>query len=362
MKECKNKRIAFVIGNMQRDGAERVISILAGYYCKKGWTVDIVTLLDCKCDYELDINISIVSICRESKSYYGNILFWTNGIRRYAKSKKPKKIVSFVARINILTLIACFGLKINIIVSERNDPAADGRSNFVRIATFILYKLADCIVFQTLWAQSCFPKSIIKKSIVIPNPVKVSALASNIKMKKIVAVGRLEPQKNHAMLISAFKKIHDCYPDYSLYIYGEGRLRGSLIKQIQLLGLEEAVFLPGSAKDIHKKIADAEMFVLSSNYEGLSNALLEAMMMGLPCISTDCAGSNEVIQNNINGLLIPMGDTDKLAECMKQLINDKEFSSQISQESQMTSRQFDSEIVIRKWESAIENINTRILR
>ncbi len=181
-------------------------------------------------------------------------------------------------------------------------------------------------------------------------------------MKKIVAAGRLEQQKNHAMLISAFKKIHDCYPDYSLYIYGEGRLRGSLIKQIQLLGLEEAVFLPGSVKDIHKKIADAEIFVLSSNYEGLSNALLEAMMMGLPCISTDCAGSNEIIQNNINGLLIPIGDTDKLAECMKRLINDREFSAQISKESQITSRQFDSETVIIKWESAIENINMGILR
>lgn len=339
---------------MQRDGAERVISILADYYCKKGWSVDIITLLNSRCDFKLDNNIKLVPICRVSKSYCGNIIFWIKGIREYAKLKKPEKIVSFVARINILTLLACLGLKINIIVSERNDPAADGRSKFVKIATFILYKLADCIVFQTLWAQSCFPKRIIKKSIVIPNPVQVSSLASSIKTKKIVAVGRLEPQKNHAMLINAFKIIHDIYPEYLLYIYGDGNLRSSLIKQIESLELEKFVFLPGNVEDIHKKLADAEMFVLSSNYEGLSNALLEAMMMGLPCISTDCAGSNEVIQNNINGLLTPIGDANKLAECMKRLINDKEFSAHISRECQITSRQFCSEAVLRKWESVIE--------
>ena len=339
---------------MQRGGAERVISILADYYCKKGWDVDIVTLLDGRCDYKLDDNINLIPIYRANKSYYENIAYWIKGIRKYAKSKKPEKIVSFVARINILTLIACFGLKISIIISERNDPAADGRSKFVRIATFILYKLADNIVFQTLWAQSCFPKGIINKSSVIPNPVKISTWASEVKKKKIVAVGRLEQQKNHAMLINAFKKAHKSFPEYKFYIYGDGKLRCSLTKQIESLGLEESVFLPGNVFDIHEKISDAEMFVLSSNYEGLSNALLEAMMMGLPCISTNCAGSNEVIQNNINGLLIPMGSEDKLAEGMKRLLYDKELSYQIGKKSKITSREFESENVIRKWEAIIE--------
>lgn len=339
---------------MQRDGAERVISILADYYCQKGWDVDIVTLLDDKCDYMLNDNIRLIPICSENKSYNRNIIYWINGIRKYAKSKKPEKIVSFVARINILTLIACFGLKRSIIISERNDPAADGRSNLVKIATFILYKLADGIVFQTLWAQSCFPKYIINKSCVIPNPVKISACASRVKNKKIVAVGRLESQKNHAMLIKAFKKVHESYPDYKLYIYGEGRLRCSLTNQIQSLGLEEHVFLPGNVSDIHEKISDAEMFVLSSNYEGLSNALLEAMMMGLPCISTDCAGSNEVIQNNINGLLIPIRSEDKLAEGMLLLITNKDLSAQISKKSKITSREFECENIIEKWEAIIE--------
>lgn len=354
VEEFRNKRITFVIGNMQRDGAERVISILANYYCKKGWIVDIVTLLDCKCEYDLNENISLIPICRKNKSYYRNIIFWIKGIRKYVKSKKPERIVSFFARINILTLIACLGLKIRIIISERNDPAADGRSYFLRAATFIMYKFADGVVFQTLWAQSCFPKNIINKSSLIPNPIKVSACASEIKKKKIVSVGRLELQKNQSMLINAFNKIHDNYPEYTLHIYGEGKLRWTLTKQIQFLEIEEYVFLPGNVPDIHENIADAEMFVLSSDYEGLSNALLEAMMMGLPCISTDCAGSNEVIQNNVNGLLTPIGDADKLAECMKRLINDKEFSYKISKESQITSRKFHIDTVIRKWESIIE--------
>lgn len=145
----ENKSITFLIGNMQRDGAERVISILAENYCKKGWKVDVLTLLDNSWDYELNPKIKHVPICRESKSSYRNIMFWLRGIRKYVNRKNPDVIVSFVARINILTLIACVGLKKSIVISERNDPAADGRNVFVKLAAFILYRLSDSIVFQT---------------------------------------------------------------------------------------------------------------------------------------------------------------------------------------------------------------------
>jgi len=326
MNSNKSKQIVFVIGSMGRGGAERVISILANTYAREDWKVSIITLLDNKNDYPLDKSIELISFANKKRSRVSQIPKWIFGIRRYISKSRPDVVVSFVARINILTLVACIGLRRKIVVSERNDPKADGRSLFVRIATDLLYPLADKIVFQTRWAQSCFSNRIQKRSIIIPNPVQVTtyALPQDQRNKKIVAVGRLSKQKNHELLIKAFKRVHEIYPEYTLFIYGEGDLREYLEKLIEDMKLSEAVFLPGNVPDIHEQIADAEMFVLSSNYEGLSNALLEAMMMGLPCISTNCAGSNEIIENGRNGVLVPTGTEEDIYKEISRLIESKE--------------------------------------
>lgn len=347
------KRIVFLIGSMGRGGAERVISSIANNYAKKGCKVDIIMLLNNRCDYELNENINLISICNEDKSRIKYFPKWIFNIRRYIVENKPDRIVSFVARINIITILSSLGLKQRIIISERNDPRADGRSIVVRLATYILYPLADRIVFQTKWAQSCFSKRIQKKGIVITNPIHVKVKASTKKEKKIVAVGRLAEQKNHSMLIRAFRKIVDEHSDYKLYIYGEGKLRGELLKQVHELKLEESVFLPGNISDIHEKISNAEIFVLSSNYEGLSNALLEAMMIGLPCISTNCAGSNEVIMDGENGLLVPVGNTGKLTECINSLIVNKNLALKLSNNASIASKIYNSENVIKEWEMVI---------
>lgn len=355
MKSNKNtKKIAFIIGSMGGGGAERVISILANSYAEKGWKVDIIMLLHDCCCYNLNNAINLKPICNENKSRIRQLPIWIRSIRNYVTENKPYIIVSFVARINIITILSCIGLDQCIIVSERNDPKLDGRSILVRIATHLLYPFADCVIFQTQWARSCFSSRIQKQSKIIPNPIHVTVDASQTKKKKIVAVGRLAKQKNHVMLINAFKKVYERYPDYKLYIYGEGDLRETLTEQVQQLNLEESVFLPGKVSNVHEEIKDAEFFVLSSNYEGLSNALLEAMMMGLPCISTDCAGSNEVIENEKNGLLVPVGDTNKLAKAMKRLIDDKNLAEKLGKNAKLSSKQYSAEKVIDKWEKVIE--------
>ncbi|MES1038115.1 glycosyltransferase family 4 protein [Peribacillus simplex] len=346
----KNKqRIVFLIGSMRRGGAERVISILANTYANKGWEVDILTLLDNANDYKLNTNIRVKSIANESISRARQLPNWIKSIRKYVIENKPDRIVSFIASINIITLISCIGLNQKIIISERNDPKADGRSIIVRVLTSLLYPLADRIVFQTKWAQSCFSEKIKKKSHIIPNPINVNVGSSKKKAKKIVAVGRLLEQKNHELLIQAFKKVHTEFPEYSLYIYGEGKLRDRLTKLIKEQGLSKSVFLPGNVVNIHEKISDAEIFVLSSDYEGLSNALLEAMMMGLPCISTDCAGSNEVIQNKDNGLLVPIKSEKELIKAMKILIVEDHIRERISHGAKETAKRFSKDVVVKQW-------------
>jgi len=360
MGDFTNKmRIAFVIGSMGRGGAERVISIIANSYAEKGWNVDIILLLNSKCDYELNNNIRIIDISDSEKSRISNLPRWLFGIRRYIKTYNPHRIVSFVARINILTILANIGIGKNLIISERNDPKSDGRSWTIKIATYLLYPLAKSIVFQTDWAKSCFPQNIQNKGIIIANPVDVTITASKNKENKIVAVGRLIEQKNHKLLIGAFSKVLEQKPNYKLYIYGEGKLRRELVNQVEELNISDNVFMPGNVLNIHEKISDAEMFVLSSDYEGLSNALLEAMMMGLPCISTNCAGSNEVIEHEKNGLLVPIKDAKSLSESIVRLIQDRELAEKLGKNAMACSVKFKSENVISDWKNVIEEYDSK---
>lgn len=347
-------RISFVIGGMSRGGAERVISILANHYAQHGWQVDIIMMLLNKVEYQIDDRIHIIDMTQKTQNKIAGAPQWVMYFRKYVKETNPDIIVSFVARINIVVLLATLGMNKKIIISERNDPSMDGRSQFIAFATKILYSRAKKIVFQTRRAATHFPKKLQNNSVIIPNPISVDAVVSDKPKHKIVSVGRLAKQKNHQMLIDAFAEIVKKYPEYQLWIYGEGTLRSELEAYIQELQLQDKVFLPGNIPDIHQQISDAEMFVLPSNYEGLSNALLEAMMMGIPCISTTCAGSDEYINNGYNGLLVPIGDSRKMEVAIECLIEDDVFRYRIGKAGKRTVEQCDSQIVMRKWCKTIE--------
>ncbi len=348
------KRIAFILGSMRRGGAERVVSLISNHYANKDWEVDIILLLDGKSEYNLSNKIRIISLADNSKSRMSQLPNWILGIRTYLKKYKPDSVLSFAARINIISAIAGIGIKKHLVVSERNDPKRDGRSIWVRIGTYLIYPYVNKVIFQTKQAQSCFNEKIIRNSDIIYNPVNVNVEYKNINSKKIVAVGRLEPQKNHKLLLTSFKEIVDMFPEYTLVIYGEGTLRKKLEGIISELDLTDKVSMPGNINNIHQKLLEAEFFVLPSDYEGLSNALLEAMMMGLPCISTDCAGSNEVIISGENGILVPVGNKARLVNAMKLLINNRELALSLGSQAKETSNQFSSTNIIRKWESVLE--------
>lgn len=352
--KSKGKRIAFIIGSMRCGGAERVISILANEYSDSGWQVDILLLLDMQCEYKLRDDIRLINICNESRPRTLYLPIWIFSIRKYIKEAKPDKVVSFIGRINVLTLIAGLGLGRDIIISERNNPKRDGRSFIVKLATYITYPLAKGIIFQTEASRSCFPAYIRDKSVIIPNPVNVRAMVSAEKSKKIVTAGRLSREKNHKMLINAFHKLKAKHPDYCLYIYGEGILRTKLERQIEELGLTTSVFLPGSVNDLHEKIADAEIFVLCSDYEGMSNALVEAMMMGLPCISTRYDGVTELIRDGINGLLVRPGDDEQLYRKLNILIKNKEKALYMGLQGQRSVEHMKLINCIPVWRSFIE--------
>lgn len=349
-----SNRITFIAGSMGSGGAERVISILANSYAEEGWKVDVIMLLNDTCYYKIHENIKLIPMCNGNVSRIFYFPRWIWNLRQYFIRNNPNVIISFIARINIITILAAIGLRKRIIISERSNPKKDGRSIWVRFATALLYPLADKIIFQTEAAQSNFSEKIKKKSLIIPNPISVNLRAMENRKEIIVSVGRLRPEKNHRMLINAFHRIRKDFPNYLLFIYGEGPLRDNLVSQIKQLDLLESVFLPGNVINVHEKISCAEIFVLPSQYEGLSNALLEAMMMGLPCISTDYDGASEIIKNGENGLLTPVNDEEEMYYAIRTLIRDKNKANHLGYKAKLSVDSMDVECVIQIWENIIK--------
>ena len=164
---------------------------------------------------------------------------------------------------------------------------------------------------------------------------------------------RLMPQKNHELLIRSFARFHRQFPEYTLHIFGEGELEGELRRLIGSLGLTAHAFLEGNDPNVHERIRDAEMFVLSSDFEGLSNALLECMAMGIACISTRCEGSADVIRDGENGLLVDIGDEEGLARAMCLLAQDGTLRRKLERQAREDLKAFDRDIVAASWEQVI---------
>ncbi|QTE71026.1 glycosyltransferase family 4 protein [Clostridiales bacterium FE2011] len=347
------KRLLIIMGSLNRGGAERVISLIANDFVSRGWEVWIGLLIYNSVEYKLHEEIHIIDLTGGKGSRVKKGPAWLKDIRQLTKKIRPDEILSFAARMNVLTQIACIGLNSSITVSERNDPYMDGRNKILDFLTFFLYPKAKNVVFQTQRAASYFQRISLKNSIVIPNPISVTTYATQMKSGKIVAVGRLEPQKNHEMLIKAFSHIVDSFPQATLTIYGRGYLEEELKKLVKELNMDGKVLFPGNIENIHEMIADANVFVLSSNYEGLSNALLEAMMMGLPCISTDCAGADEYINNNENGILIKVGDEQGLLNEMKRILNNPEDAARMGKQAHNTSKSFEKDVILERWYKTI---------
>lgn len=353
MNDRKNRKITYIAGSMGSGGAERVISILANSYAKDGWEVDIIMLLNNICYYSLHENVKLIPMCNTTKARVLFFPVWIRSLRNYFIQNDPDIIVSFIARINLITIIASLGLNKRIIISERSNPKKDGRSIIIKFMTMVLYPLADKIIFQTRAAQLNFSSRIQKKSQIIPNPIVVESIAKENIDSIIVSVGRLRPEKNHRMLIEAFHKIKKDFPNYKLFIYGEGPLRIILNSQIKKLELEDSVFLPGNVTNIHERISNSEIFVLPSNHEGLSNALLEAMLMGLPCISTNYEGVSEIIEDGQNGIITPIDDVDSMYKSIRALIEDKKKARYLGKEANKSVQKMSIDYILPIWRNAI---------
>ena len=246
-------------------------------------------------------------------------------------------------------------------MSERADPRAqfnnlpwkDKIGNFF-MRKCGLYSLADWMVFQTQDAQSYYSEKIQRKSSIIPNPLDTAKLPERYageREKRIVAAGRFSEEKNFALLIDGFATFHESFPDYTLTIYGEGALRKDYEMQIQELGLGGSVKLPGFASNLPEEINKATMYISTSNHEGISNSMLEALGMGVPTIVTDCpvGGAKMFVHTGDNGILIPMNDKKQLVEAMNEIVANRNYARRISLGAVKIRKHLDMSEISKQW-------------
>lgn len=315
-------KVIFVVANLGGGGTERVISNLANEFIEQNIDIEIIMTAGKQIEYCLKEGVVVKTLGGETHGSLRKRIQRIFKLRRCFKEQKGSNVLSFGTETNLYSIIASIGLKVNLIISERNDP---NKCSYKPLRDF-LYKFAPKHVFQTEDARNCFGKQIRERGIVIPNPLNENLPAPymGIRDKKIVAVGRLTEQKNHLLLIHAFAEFHEKFSEYKLIIYGKGEMKETLQAEINRLSLSESIVLGGFQADVLNKIIDAQMYVLSSDYEGISNSLAEAMAIGLPVISTDCpiGGSRMCIKDGYNGILVPIGDVKKLSEAMETIASD----------------------------------------
>lgn len=303
--------------------------------------------------------------------FHGNSMIYSSSIKihynmaknvaRVINTIKPDIVIGFWIHPLFYAIPYLLGKNIKMVYSARNDPSRN-YSIISRIMRWFVVRYAAGIVFQTNQAKDFFSKSIKEKSIVIPNPTSIKKgeyKLPDVRDNKIVTVGRLELQKNQKMLINAFVKVREVYPDMRLEIYGEGSQRYELENLIRELNLNSSVFLMGACKDVFSKIRSAKLFVLSSDFEGMPNALIEAMSLGIPSISTDCpcGGPRMLIQDGINGYLVPVGNERVLADKILNFLNtDDVGKKKISLQGMMLLDELEYGKIMRIWYKYIHQL------
>lgn len=364
----KIKRILFFTQNLNSGGAERVISALANSLSSQ-YKIDILTLHNTPSFYSLN------SAVKHTKM---DIILPKNGLKRlllipYIEYKRLKFFVNYarknkfdiiIAFLETPSFIACLGkllYKIGpVVVSERNDPAA---LNFLmKKLISLLYRQADGLICQNEYVKNYFTKLGFKIPLpILPNPVNLQDIPNQDSLQKkreIVCVGRLAPQKNHALLIDAFSEIAPKYPNYTLKIYGSGPLEIFLKQKIADLNLTDRVFLMGTKKQVLAEVCKCDIFVLPSDFEGFPNVLIEAMALKMPVISSDFPTgiARKLIKNGENGFLFKVGDKKSLINALEKMLNCKGTWPQMGQINEQIAKQFSIENIKELWLSELQKI------
>ena len=329
MIEKKPKQICIAIHGLAHAGAERVAASWANYLASHGHGVSIVVYANSEDTYELDERVQLVPLADTQEQFFRmSKIKQLFSIRRAVRQVSPQILISFLPKMQINMMLATFGMRIKRMETIRNNPWMDTDVVGKRFFWHLCFHRANTILVQTKEQSEYFSKRLQKKCVVISNPVspgfvKKQKVYGPEKGSKFVAVARINTQKNYPMMVRAFAQAVQLEPSCTLDIYGAGdpeKLQ-QLQELIRQLEMENNIQLCGWRRDISDVLTQYDAFLMSSDYEGMPNALAEAMAAGLVCLSTDCkTGPKDMITSGENGLLARTGDVRSFAEGIEAII------------------------------------------
>lgn len=279
-------------------------------------------------------------------------------LKAFLNQLQPDVVISVgLSEKNFLPLIKGPWLKIREFHFERNYRLDLAQSFFQRVVA-VLGNLCDSFFLKKYDIIVSLTKEDVEKNwkgfdniAVVPNPITVNvSQVAELKQKRVVALGRLSPQKNFASLIRAFKLVVAVHPDWELIIYGDGSQKGMLLKLVEDLGLKNNVKLPGYTGNITQALLDSSIFALSSVFEGFPLVILEAMACGVPVVSYACpCGPRDLIREGVDGFLVPVNNEKLMAERLNFLIENENARIKAGRSAKIRSMDFSLDNVTRIW-------------
>ncbi|MCR5249649.1 MAG: glycosyltransferase [Lachnospiraceae bacterium] len=364
----KIDKILFHIYSLGHGGAERVVCTLAEELERQGKEVLIATLAEEKSEYPLPAGVRRINVglseAEEKKGKLGRMNCRVRHLRDCLKKERPDVVFAFMQTANYRAIAAARPLHIPVIISVRSDPRVDYASKKQKLLSGWLYKKAAGAVFQTAQARDFFPPAVAQRATVILNPINEKYRKSEkalSRRKAMVSVGRFHEAKDYMTLVKAFELFLEEHGDYVLEIYG-GDSGDNTIHQVKEFvhahGLDEKILLMGNRDDVESCIHDAAAYILSSKYEGMPNALMEAMAMGLPVIATDCpcGGPAALIEDGANGLLCEVGNPKEMAAAMGKMAEYPEEAERVATEAMKIRELASTERIAGEWLAYAERI------
>ncbi len=367
MCEARKKKVLILIPRMGGGGAERVVSIVANHLCaKEDYEIRLNVLVSGEPFYPLDPRIDYQSagfeVNRKNKftrmiSLGRNFLGAISYVKKVIREYRPDIVFSLLEEMDIVTYYALKGKRTCAFVcSERNDPTK--RNKPLQKLLERIYKTVDLFVCQSQTVADYYSMVPASVKAVVPNPIDLKKIPERVEEStppRVVAVGRLAKQKNFALLIDSFAEVAAAREDVILTIYGEGPERETLAAQIEAQGLSDRVILAGAQKNVLNYVRDAAVFVMSSDYEGFPNALVEAISVGVPVVTTNfpTGVGRELVTENV-GTVVNCGDKAAMAKALTDLLSDDGRRARIRAEGYRATEPFAVETVIKQWEALFE--------
>lgn len=352
------KHVAFYIGSLKKGGAERVFVNLASWFLARGYEVTMVTQYQKENEYELPKGVKRVLsdlTPEEEGGRLANIWRRFRKLRRIFRETGADLVLSTIGKNNFMAILANAFMPTKVVVSVVAEPTEEYPNALMRFLAKTLFYFADGIVMQTTDAVRFFQKSLQKKCVILKNslnPDFVRPRFEGARQQDIVAVGRMDDNKNQRMAIRAFGRLAERFPQARLILYGDGPLKEELEKETAQSPQAGRIFFPGRVTDVPERIEKAYAFVLTSFTEGMPNTLIEAMSLGLACVSTDCpcGGPRDLIRDGENGFLVPTDDDEALAQRLEELLSDPERADRIGREAAKLQQEYAPAKVNAEWE------------